>query len=159
MKSSILRKLEILDTKARKARIKGHRLNETAGINITPLVDVVLVLLIIFMVVTPMLNEGVDLPASISPNKLNAKAEDLKIAIKQNGEIQVGDIVVREEEIESRIKMELSSNHFRPIYLSADKNLTYGKVRRVLKALREVGVTDAGLVSTGTEEADSEGAG
>lgn len=148
-KSSILRRLEMLDTASRKKRIKGSMLNGAeATINITPLVDVVLVLLIIFMVVTPMLNDGIDLPEAKSPQKLNSKVEDLKISIAQNGEIHVGDVLVREDDLEGRITMELSSNHFRPVYLSADKDLAYRKVRRILKALREVGVSDAGLVST-----------
>ena len=147
-KSSLLRKLELLDTPARKARIKGSMLNQAeASINITPLVDVVLVLLIIFMVVTPMLNDGVELPVADDPMAMNARAEDLKIMIKQNGDMYVGEVMVREDELEGRITMELSKNHFRPVYLSADKSLAFAKVRRVIKALREVGISEAGLVS------------
>ena len=157
-KSSILRRLEMLDTASRKKRIKGSMLEGAeATINITPLVDVVLVLLIIFMVVTPMLNDGVELPEAEAAQKLNSKVEDLKITIAQNGEIHVGEVAVREDDLEGRITMELSSNHFRPVYLSADKDLAYKKVRRVLQALREVGVSDAGLVSTELTEEEVHG--
>ena len=67
MNIKILRRLEMIDTDGRKKRIKGKKSGPDAAINITPLVDVVLVLLIIFMVVTPLLSEGLELPKAIDP--------------------------------------------------------------------------------------------
>jgi biopolymer transport protein TolR len=147
MKSKILRQLELIDTDGRKERIKGHKSGPDAAINITPLVDVVLVLLIIFMVVTPLLNEGIELPQALDPKKLDAMNDDLKINIKRSGEISVGKDVVAEDDFKKRLTEELSKNPFRPVYLSADKDLQFSNIRTVLSALRDAGVSEAGLVS------------
>ena len=152
MNAKILRRLELLDTKGRKIRIKGQRKGPDANINITPLVDVVLVLLIIFMVVTPMLNEGLELPKSMDPTRLNAMTDDLKININQQGEIRVGDKPSSDSKLKEDLAKELEKNPFRPVYLSADKALQFGTIRTVLSALRDAGVSQAGLVTSFTSE-------
>ena len=152
MNAKVLRRLEMLDTKARKLRIKGQKGGMSADINITPLVDVVLVLLIIFMVVTPLLNSGIDLPATLDPKQLSAMRDDLKVSIKKSGEIAIGDAPIEEAKMGEKLAMELKKNPFRPVYLSADKNLQFHSVRAILSALRDAGVSEAGLVSTAMEE-------
>lgn len=153
MNTKILRRLEMIDTDGRKKRIKGKKNGPDAAINITPLVDVVLVLLIIFMVVTPMLNEGIELPKAHEPAKMEAMSEDLKINITRKGEISVGKDHVKEGDLKQKLEEELSKNHFRPVYLSADKSLQFSSIRDVLTTLRDVGVSQAGLVSSiSTEE-------
>jgi len=152
MSKSILRKLELADTDARKARIKGQRSSGMdATINITPLVDVVLVLLIIFMIVTPMLDDGIDLPKSADPKKVNAMSQDLKISVDKQGRIQFGDDDVEKGQLKERLGKELSKNPFRPVYLSADQNLQFSAIRELLTALRDSGVHEAGLMSAKLE--------
>lgn len=153
MNASILRRLELLDTAARRERLKGQRgSGADASINITPLVDVVLVLLIIFMVVTPMINDGLILPSAESPDHVNARPDDLKIILKRSGELKMGDTVIQESALGEALMKELSKNPLRMVYLSADKSLQFSKVRHILTALREAGVSQAGLVSTLTPE-------
>lgn len=153
MNASILRRLEMLDTASRKARLKGQRgSGADASINITPLVDVVLVLLIIFMVVTPMINDGLTLPFAESPDHMNARTDDLKIILNQTGELKIGDAIVQESALGAALSKELSKNPLRTVYLSADKSLQFSKIRHILTALREAGVSQAGLVSTLTPE-------
>lgn len=149
MDARILRRLELLDTAKRQERLKGQKSNGAdANINITPLVDVVLVLLIIFMVVTPMLDDGIELPKAVDPQKLSARGEDLKITLKRDRQIKIDDKLIAEQELNTRLSSELSKNHFRPVYVSADKSLPFSKVRELLTALRDAGVSEAGLMST-----------
>ena len=153
MNSSIFRRLELLDTASRRERLKGQKgSGADASIKITPLVDVVLVLLIIFMVVTPMINEGLELPFAANPERVNGRLDDLKILLKKSGEIKIGDTVVPESELSQAIAKELSKNPARAVYLSADKSLQFSKVRQLLSALRDKGISQAGLVSTITPE-------
>lgn len=153
MNASIFRRLELLDTESRQARLKGQRgSGADAAINITPLVDVVLVLLIIFMVVTPMINDGLKLPFAQEPEHLEARTDDLKIILNQKGELKIGDKITPESQLQETLSRELSKNPFRMVYLSADKSLQFSKIRTVLTALREAGVSQTGLVSTITPE-------
>lgn|SRR3989338_2517005 len=153
MNASIFRRLELLDTESRRARLKGQRgSGADAAINITPLVDVVLVLLIIFMVVTPMINEGLKLPFAQEPNHVEARTDDLKIILDQDGQLKIGGKNISETQLNETLTQELSKNPFRTVYLSADKELQFSKVRAILMALREAGVSQAGLVSTITPE-------
>ncbi len=149
MDRSIFRKLELLDTGSQKRRFKNHRSSKTdANINITPLVDVVLVLLIIFMVVTPMINEGLKLPFSISAERSGGRLDDLKIFMLASGQIKIGDATVTESNLNEILSKELSKNPARAVYVSADKSLQYVKVRKLLASLRDNGISQAGLMST-----------
>ncbi len=149
MNASIFRRLELLDTASRQARLKGQRgSGADASINITPLVDVVLVLLIIFMVVTPMINDGLTLPYAESPERVDAHTDDLKIILKHSGELKIGDKIIQEAQLGEALSKELSRNPNRMVYLSADKSLQFSKIRHILTGLREAGVSQAGLVST-----------
>src|SRR3954447_11852447 len=77
-----------------------------ADINVTPLVDVCLVLLIIFMVVTPMLQKGVavNLPMTEEPEKTPDTDKQLQISVKNDGTVYLGPVVVRQEQVESELK-------------------------------------------------------
>ena len=153
MNASIFRRLELLDTESRRERLRGQRgSGADAAINITPLVDVVLVLLIIFMVVTPMINEGLKLPFAEEPDRVDARTDDLKIILNHDGALKIGDKKIPEEKLAETLTQELSKNPFRTVYLSADKELQFSKVRAILTALREAGVSRTGLVSTINQE-------
>jgi biopolymer transport protein TolR len=121
----------------------------TSDINVTPLVDVCLVLLIIFMVVTPMLQKGVpvNLPMTEDPEKTPDTEKQLLISVKADGTVYVGSNVVRKEEVEQTLKDLQSRTPDREIAVKGDKLVKYGEVVDVLKALRDVGFNDVGLVA------------
>ena len=136
-------------------RLRGSSLGKlshaamTSDINVTPLVDVCLVLLIIFMVVTPMLQKGipVNLPVTENPDKTPDTEKQLIISVKADGSVYVGPNVVRKDEVESVLKGIQERTPDREIAVKGDRLVKYGDVLDVLKACREVGFNDVGLVS------------
>jgi biopolymer transport protein TolR len=119
------------------------------NINVTPLVDVVLVLLIIFMVVTPMLQKGVpvNLPVTDGPEKTPDTEKQLQISVKADGSVYLGPNVVRKDQVESALKEIQERTPDREIAVKGDKLVKYGDVLDVLRACREVGFNDVGLIS------------
>jgi biopolymer transport protein TolR len=118
-------------------------------INVTPLVDVCLVLLIIFMVVTPMLQKGVDvqLPETLSPEKMPENERQLTVSIKENGNIFLQENWVPEE---SALQEQLTQMHEqspdRAVVIKGDRRLKYKEVRRIMQLINEAGFTRVGLV-------------
>jgi biopolymer transport protein TolR len=121
----------------------------TADINVTPLVDVCLVLLIIFMVVTPMLQKGipVNLPVTEDPDKTPDTDKQLQISVKADGSVYIGPNVVRKDEVEASLKAIQERTPDREIAVKGDRMVKYGAVLDVLKACRDVGFNDVGLVA------------
>jgi biopolymer transport protein ExbD len=118
-------------------------------INVTPLVDVCLVLLIIFMVVTPMLQQGVDvlLPEGAHAEKKPGKEGDLIISIKPDGSVFVGQTWVPDRDVPKYVKAEYEKDRGRAVALKADKRINFGKVRMVMKAANEAGFTQVGILT------------
>ena len=131
----------------------------TSDINVTPLVDVCLVLLIIFMVVTPMLQKGVpvNLPVTEDPEKTPDTEKQLQISVKSDGSVYLGPNVVRKDQVESSLKEIYERTPDREIAVKGDRLVKYGDVLDVLKACREVGFNDVGLISQ-PKKAPGEGA-
>jgi biopolymer transport protein TolR len=123
-----------------------------ADINVTPLVDVVLVLLIIFMVVTPMLSKGVnvDLPVTEHHDKRNDDSRDIVVAVTHQGEIYMGGDRVGVEQLGTAVAAERRRHPEKGIFLKGDARLDYGQARRVMEALHRGGIDQ---VQIGTEEA------
>ena len=121
----------------------------TSDINVTPLVDVCLVLLIIFMVVTPMLQKGVpiNLPVTEEPEKTPDTDKQLQISVKANGAVYLGSNVVRKEQVQSELEAIHQRTPDREIAVKGDKQVKYGDVLDVLRACREVGFNDVGLIA------------
>ena len=118
----------------------GGSPDEVKGdINVTPLVDVCLVLLIIFMVVTPMLQQGVDvlLPQGPHAEKKPGTQEDLIISIKQDGTVFVGQHWIPDKNLVTYLRSEYQKDPSRAVMLKADKRIDFGKVRLVMKAAHE----------------------
>jgi biopolymer transport protein TolR len=136
-------------------RLQGSSLSKlahaplNADINVTPLVDVCLVLLIIFMVVTPMLQKGVpvNLPVTEAPEKTPDSEKQLQISIKDDGSVYVGPNVVRKDQVESLLKEIHERTPDREVAVKGDRLVKYGDVVDVLKACREVGFNDVGLIA------------
>ena len=120
-----------------------------SDINITPLVDVVLVLLIIFMVVTPMLHRGVhvQLPETKNHEKKQDTGEQLVITIRSDGAIFIETDRVQEDQLVDRVKKELKKS--RPVHVRADKKCQYKMVREALEKIHDAGAQNVGM---GTEE-------
>ena len=127
-----------------------------AEINVTPLVDVMLVLLIIFMVTAPLLVAGVpiDLPESRA-GALDQQAEPVQVAIDRDGIITIDDTPVAEAALPARfaeIAAQPQPSEGRRIYLRADRTLDYGRVMRVMGELNRAGLNRVALVSVGGED-------
>ena len=124
-----------------------------AEINVTPLVDVMLVLLIIFMVTAPLLVAGVpvDLPESRA-GALDQQAEPVQVSIDGEGQLTIDETPVTDAQLPvqlARIAAEPQPPEGRRIYLRADKGLDYGRVMRVMGELNRAGLNRVALVSVG----------
>jgi biopolymer transport protein TolR len=117
-------------------------------INITPFVDVMLVLLIIFMVTAPILQQGVnvDLP-QVAAGPLTGKDEQLVVVVTRDGKVQLNDNPLKVEELQKKLIAILQARPDREVYLRADKNVPYGKVVEVMAAVRNAGVRRLGMVT------------
>lgn len=118
-------------------------------INVTPLVDVCLVLLIIFMVVTPMLQQGVDvlLPAGPHAEKKPGKQEDLTISVKVDGTVFVGQNWIPDKNLATYLRAEYQKDPSRAVMLKADKRINFGKVREVMRAANEAEFTSVAILT------------
>ena len=128
----------------------GRARRAMSQINVTPFVDVMLVLLIIFMVTAPMLETGVEvnLPEVADAPGLEETKEPIVVTINRSGAIFVGKSQVNDpEKLTPVIREMLARNKERAVFLEADKDVAYGQVVPVLAALRKTGVTRLGMVS------------
>jgi biopolymer transport protein ExbD len=125
-----------------------------SDINVTPLVDVCLVLLIIFMVVTPMLQTGVDvaLPETRKPEKIAESQKQLSIAIRASGEVFIGDDWVPPDQLKARLEGIYAITPEKDVVLKADRRLRYADVRRVMATINEAGFSGLGLITTKKEQ-------
>ena len=125
--------------------IVGGGRRPMAEINITPLVDVVLVLLIIFMVTAPFLQGGleVDLP-KVATRGLDVR-EGLIVSVRRGGAIAVGERVVPSGQFEDALRRARASE--RPVYLKADQRVPYGVIVQLIARMRRSGIAALGLVT------------
>ena len=136
----------------------GGSPDEVKGdINVTPLVDVCLVLLIIFMVVTPMLQQGVDvlLPQGPHAQKKPGEEGDLLISIKSDGTVFVADKWIPDKNLATYLRAEYQKDPSRAVMLKADKRINFGKVRTVMRAANEAEFTRVAIL-TETKQAGAE---
>jgi len=124
-------------------------------INVTPLVDVVLVLLIIFMVVTPMLQRGKDvrLPKAQQIEKDDKKADPIIVSVTPDKHLFIEHDEYDDKGFEQRLKDEYAQKEGRPILLKGDQSLAYGDVRKVMNLARKAGAKG---ISLGVEELKDE---
>lgn len=134
-------------------RDEGKKVN--SNINVTPMVDVMLVLLIIFMVITPMLNNkvNVDLPTVASAVVMeNANKEDaVTVAITRDGRTFLGADQVTADDLGAKITNLLQNKTDKEVYMRADQRANYGKVMDAIDGIRAAGVNQLGLLTEKTD--------
>ena len=122
-----------------------------ADINVTPMVDVMLVLLIIFMVITPMLSKGisVDMVKTVNPVTMQAadKSDAIIVAVTRDGKTYLGTTQMPAADIPGKVKDILSSRLDKMCYIRADSRARYEKVVDVVNNLRAAGVDQLGLLT------------
>ncbi len=127
-----------------------------SDINVTPMVDVMLVLLIIFMVVTPMLQKGhsVDLARTQNQRLMpdDDKEDSVEVAITRDGKIYLKTTAVNVDEITSKVKDLISGRLDKTVYVRSDARAKYGDVVKVIDAVRAAGVDSLGLLSAKMEK-------
>jgi biopolymer transport protein ExbD/biopolymer transport protein TolR len=130
-------------------RNEGAKVN--SNINVTPMVDVMLVLLIIFMVITPMLQHGVsvDLAKVNNPNQMpDADKEDaLLVAVMRDGKVYFGTDRIEPDKLTEKIKDKLSNRTDKTVYVKADARAKFGNVVEVVDDVRSAGVDKLGLLT------------
>jgi biopolymer transport protein TolR len=128
---------------------KPDLVKEVKGdINVTPLVDVCLVLLIIFMVVTPMLQSGVDVlkPETDNPTKMPENQKQLAVAIKADGSVFVGQNWVPDANLKAQLEQVHNETPDKDVMIKADRRLKYKQVRDLMRMINEAGFSRVGLV-------------
>ena len=120
-----------------------------ADINVTPLVDVMLVLLIIFMIAAPMLHQGVEvaLPRADAPNLPLRVQDPLVVSIDRNGRVYLRESAVETDELVARVKAQIASKGDDTVFLKGDRDVPYGKVIEVLDTLHQGGIVHVGMVT------------
>jgi biopolymer transport protein ExbD/biopolymer transport protein TolR len=131
--------------------LKRKPLEAVADINVTPMVDVMLVLLIIFIVVTPMLSKGitVDMAKTKNPSPMqNADKEDaVLVAVTRDGRTYLGTTQMPADQLPSKVKDMLTNKLDKTVYVRADSRARYEKVAEVVDNLRAAGVDQLGLLT------------
>jgi biopolymer transport protein TolR len=130
-------------------RDEGKKVN--SDINVTPMVDVMLVLLIIFMVVTPMLQKGVsvDMAKVNNPEQMpDADKEDaLLVSVTRDGQVYFGSDQITIDALTTKVKDRLANKPDKRVYVKADMRARYGAVVQVVDSVRAAGVDDLGLLT------------
>lgn len=127
----------------------GKKKGAISDINVTPLVDVMLVLLIIFMVTAPLMLNGIklDLPKTKEVNPINLNATQVILSFSKSEEYFLGKDKILINEVLPEIKKQFKSNKTETLFLRADFNLPYGKVARLMSFLKRGGVEHISLVT------------
>ena len=119
-----------------------------SNINVTPLVDVMLVLLVIFMVTAPILQQGVsiNLP-KVRAAALTGEEQQLVVAVSRNGKVYLNDTPTNIAELGPKLQAILKLRPDRQVYLRADQSVRYGEVMQVIATVKGAGVERLGMVT------------
>src|SRR3984885_12517271 len=139
-------------------RGRRGRYRPLAEINVTPLVDVMLVLLIIFMVTAPLMTSGVsvDLPKT-NAQQLNSDSEPLTVTIKADGSIFLQDQGVDLADLVTKLQAIAQNNPDRRIFVRGDKDLAYGRIIEVMGTITQGGFTKVALLAEQTSDSPTPG--
>jgi len=118
-----------------------------AEINVTNLVDVVLVLLIIFMITAPMMQSGVDIKLPKSSESPRDVSTGIVVSITKDQQIYIDNYKIPRDQFESRLKTIREVKKFRPVYVRADEKVPYGVVMEIMSKIKKLGIQNVGLVT------------
>ncbi len=140
---------EVIQNERTGNRRRRRRARPMSEINVTPFVDVMLVLLIIFMVAAPLQTVGVpvELPRTAAQALASEQEEPLTVTLTADGVIMIQTTEVASEEIVPRLRAVLSERASRRVFIRADGAIPYARVVQVMGALNAAGITDIGLVT------------
>ena len=130
-------------------QVGGTTSGPKADINVTPLVDVMLVLLIIMMIIAPLLQQGVALTLPIAANSSEKPEtqEDTLVQITADGRFHVNGKAVQEGQLRTRVEEALEEKAQRLLVIKADEDAAYSSVMQAMDELRAVGLEDIGLIT------------
>lgn len=129
-------------------RRRNRRHQPMSEINVTPFVDVMLVLLIIFMVAAPLLTVGVpiDLPET-QAKQLNSETQPITISVRKEGQIFLGETEISQQELIPKLKAIAKNGYEERLYVRGDRATDYGTVMQIMGALNQAGYKKIGLVT------------
>ncbi|WP_457575557.1 protein TolR [Desulfomarina sp.] len=132
---------------------RNGRKRLVSDINVTPLVDVMLVLLIIFMITAPMMTQGlnIDLPETTSKS-LRQEEKPIVVTIDKDGQISINNVVQVRALMVQELEKNYAMNKKQPIFLRADKNVPYGIVVGVMADIKAVGFDKIGMITKPSEK-------
>jgi biopolymer transport protein TolR len=128
------------------ASLSGDRRGALADINVTPLVDVVLVLLIIFMVTAPMMTRGIDIDLPKAASASDATEDRIRLTVDAERRVYLNDEIVHIDLLQDRLRP-LAASADRFVFLRADAAVPYGFVMRVIDQVKAAGLDKIGLVA------------
>jgi biopolymer transport protein TolR len=131
---------------------RGRRVSSSlAEINVVPLVDVMLVLLIIFMVTTPMIQRGMDVKVPVSARASAIEGERLFVTVpagyRQTHQVLFGSETIPVDALQERVRQKMDGKDAKKVYLQGDGSVLYQDIYDVFDRLKNAGVTDVGLVA------------
>ncbi len=130
----------------------GRTQTALADINITPLVDVVLVLLIIFMVTAPILQSGIEVNVPKTRTVKEITEERLVITINKDQRVFLGNDAVNINEIATKLRQKIRDPRHQFIFVRADENVPFGAFATVMDAVKQAGITNISIVTQPLEE-------
>jgi biopolymer transport protein ExbD/biopolymer transport protein TolR len=126
---------------------QGRTQTSLADINVTPFVDVVLVLLIIFMITAPVLQSGIEVAVPKTKTVKEITEEKLMISIDKQQRVYIGNDPININEIPNRLRQQLKDPARMQIYLRADENVPFGAFATVMDSVKQAGITNVSIVT------------
>ena len=130
-----------------------------AEINVTPLVDVMLVLLVIFMITVPVIQSGIQVSVPQTHNTKTLSQNLLVVSVDRNGDIYIGDQHTNIKTIAQDLKKHLPNPNDKAIYVRADEHLPWGTLARVMDAIRSGGMENVTMVTRPYDQVPGQGGG
>ncbi|HYA34725.1 MAG TPA: protein TolR [Candidatus Binataceae bacterium] len=134
----------------------GQRGRYVSQINVTPLVDVMLVLLVIFMVTAPIIQQGVEVSLpKVTAAPLAGKEEQFVVSITRGGQIYLNDATMTEAQLSDKLQAISRERPDRQVFIRADEQVPYGEVIRTMAAIKAAGIENVGMVTETPAGSDS----